>query len=75
MKTNDVEWEEPVGGGMLERERQFASAEKRRLVYVAATRARDLLVIPNGAWNDDKEKMRACWASHDANTALRVKAP
>ncbi len=74
MKTNDVEWEEPVGGGMLERERQFANAEKRRLVYVAATRARDLLVIPNGAWNDDKEKYVHAGLLASANTALRVKS-
>ena len=31
---------------LLERERQFGEHERRRLYYVAATRARDLLVLP-----------------------------
>jgi ATP-dependent helicase/nuclease subunit A len=50
MKTNDVEWEEPPNSGRIDRERRYAEAERRRLVYVAATRARDLLVIPKPAW-------------------------
>jgi ATP-dependent helicase/nuclease subunit A len=50
MKTNDVSWEEPPNSGRLERERSYADAERRRLVYVAATRARDLLVIPKPTW-------------------------
>jgi ATP-dependent helicase/nuclease subunit A len=39
-------WEEPEGGGVAARERRYLDAERRRLVYVAATRARDLLVLP-----------------------------
>lgn len=50
MKTNDVSHEEPPDGGRLERERMYADAERRRLVYVAATRARDLLIIPKPTW-------------------------
>lgn len=38
--------EHPAGGHLLERERQFGGQERRRMYYVAATRARDLLVVP-----------------------------
>ncbi len=53
MSTNDVTWEEPQGGGRLEQERSYADAERRRLVYVAATRARDVLIIPKPNWEQD----------------------
>jgi len=56
MNTNDVRWEEPVGAGMLDKEKTFANAEKQRLVYVAATRARDLLVVPRPAWDQASDK-------------------
>jgi ATP-dependent exoDNAse (exonuclease V) beta subunit len=39
-------WEEPAGAEILDRERSFLDAERERLVYVAATRARDRLVVP-----------------------------
>ncbi len=41
-----LEWEEPEDGDVAGREKRYLDAEKRRLVYVAATRARDLLVLP-----------------------------
>ena len=41
-----VSVEHPVGAHLLDRERQFAEQERRRMYYVAATRARDLLVLP-----------------------------
>jgi len=52
-------WSEPVQGqqgDFAARERRYRDAERLRLVYVAATRARDLLVLPvarsakNGQW-------------------------
>jgi ATP-dependent helicase/nuclease subunit A len=46
MAIDGLEWEEPEGAGLAEREQDFVTAERRRLVYVAATRARDLLVLP-----------------------------
>lgn len=55
MKTHDIAWEEPPGGGRIEQERQYADAERRRLIYVAATRARDLLIIPKPAWDQKPE--------------------
>jgi ATP-dependent helicase/nuclease subunit A len=39
-------WEEPAGLGIRKTERAYLDAERRRVVYVAATRARDLLVVP-----------------------------
>nr|MBA3461798.1 UvrD-helicase domain-containing protein [Deltaproteobacteria bacterium] len=53
MKTNDLAHEEPSGGDRLEQERRYANAERRRVVYVAATRARDLLIIAKPAWPQD----------------------
>ena len=38
--------EEPPGLGLRGTERRYLDAERRRVVYVAATRARDLLVVP-----------------------------
>jgi ATP-dependent helicase/nuclease subunit A len=46
MRLDGVRWEEPAGLDVAERERDFRRAERKRLVYVAATRARDILLIP-----------------------------
>jgi ATP-dependent helicase/nuclease subunit A len=39
-------WEEPEGRELAAQEGAWLAAERRRLVYVAGTRARDLLVLP-----------------------------
>ncbi len=39
-------WEEPAGLDLKERELRYRHAERRRLIYVASTRARDLLILP-----------------------------
>jgi ATP-dependent helicase/nuclease subunit A len=39
-------WEEPAGLGIRDAEQKFLDAERRRIGYVAATRARDLLIVP-----------------------------
>jgi ATP-dependent helicase/nuclease subunit A len=44
-----LKWEEPTALGLAATERQYRDAERRRVVYVAATRARDLLVLPAAA--------------------------
>jgi ATP-dependent helicase/nuclease subunit A len=46
MTLDGFEWEEPAGRALRETERRFLDAERRRVVYVAATRARDLLIVP-----------------------------
>jgi len=39
-------WGEPAGTGIHQTEQAYLDAERRRVVYVAATRARNMLVIP-----------------------------
>ncbi|HSD29166.1 MAG TPA: UvrD-helicase domain-containing protein, partial [Vicinamibacteria bacterium] len=46
MSLDGLRWEEPAGLGLRQIEQSYLEAERRRLVYVAATRARDLLVVP-----------------------------
>jgi len=46
MRLDQLEWAEPEESDFLDREQAYQDAERRRLVYVAATRARDLLVLP-----------------------------
>jgi ATP-dependent helicase/nuclease subunit A len=46
MTLDGLRWEEPAGLGLRDTEKHYLDAERRRLVYVAATRARDLLVVP-----------------------------
>lgn len=46
IKLEWLAWEQPADGGLLEREKRWLESERKRLVYVAATRARDLLVLP-----------------------------
>jgi ATP-dependent helicase/nuclease subunit A len=54
LRLDLVRWEEPAGLEIAERERDMRRAERKRLVYVAATRARDLLVIPKVGSPDDR---------------------
>ncbi|HVP66454.1 MAG TPA: UvrD-helicase domain-containing protein [Anaeromyxobacteraceae bacterium] len=46
LSLDGLRWEEPEGCGVLAREQAYHGAERLRLVYVAGTRARDLLVLP-----------------------------
>ena len=46
LEIDDLSWEEPDGSGILDRENAYLAAERLRLVYVAGTRARDLIVLP-----------------------------
>jgi len=46
LNLGPVAVEQPAGTLVLDREKQFGEQERRRLYYVAATRARDLLVLP-----------------------------
>jgi ATP-dependent exoDNAse (exonuclease V) beta subunit len=53
MRLDRLAWEEPAGLEIERRERLMREAERKRLVYVAATRARDLLVIPKVGQPDE----------------------
>jgi ATP-dependent helicase/nuclease subunit A len=46
MSLDHLDCHQPEASDVLARETAFEAAERRRLVYVAATRARDLLVLP-----------------------------
>ncbi|MDB4957618.1 MAG: UvrD/REP helicase, partial [Myxococcales bacterium] len=46
MRLDVLQWDEPPGLDIVDEERQMRAAERKRLVYVAATRAQDILVIP-----------------------------
>ncbi len=46
LTLDGLPWEEPADAGLKETERRYSDAERKRLVYVAATRARDLVVVP-----------------------------
>jgi ATP-dependent exoDNAse (exonuclease V) beta subunit len=46
LSVGAVAVEQPPGAHLLDREKQLAEQERRRMYYVAATRARDLLAVP-----------------------------
>jgi ATP-dependent helicase/nuclease subunit A len=46
LSLDGLRCEQPEGADLAGRERRYLDAERKRLVYVAATRARDLLVLP-----------------------------
>ena len=55
MSLDGLKWGEPADRGLREPEKAYLDAERRRVIYVAATRARDLLVLPRtGAPGPDK---------------------
>ncbi len=54
MRLDVLQWDEPPGLDIVDAERRMRAAERKRLVYVAATRARDVLVIPKVGSPDDR---------------------
>jgi ATP-dependent helicase/nuclease subunit A len=52
MNLKGLGWEEPPGLGLKATEKEYLLAERRRVVYVATTRARDLLVVPKAGQQD-----------------------
>jgi ATP-dependent helicase/nuclease subunit A len=46
MALDGFAWDEPPELDLRAVEKRYADAERKRLIYVAATRARDLLVVP-----------------------------
>jgi ATP-dependent helicase/nuclease subunit A len=67
MGLQGLAWEEPPGIALKQTERQYLDAERRRVGYVAATRARDLLVIPRaGTPTPGKMICADLIAGHDA---------
>lgn len=58
LRVQGLQWEEPARTDLLERAQGHANFERKRVVYVAATRARDLLVVTHapGTKFDKAEK-------------------
>jgi ATP-dependent helicase/nuclease subunit A len=54
MRLELLSWEEPAGLEIERRERRMREAERKRLVYVAAIRARDILIIPKVGGSDER---------------------
>jgi ATP-dependent helicase/nuclease subunit A len=46
MNLDGLKWEEPAGLDLRDTEQHYLDAERRRVIYVATTRARDVLVVP-----------------------------
>ncbi len=53
LAVDGVGWEEPAGLELRKTERAYLLAERRRVAYVAVTRARDLLVVPRSTKSGD----------------------
>jgi len=54
LRLDMLKWEEPAGLEIAARERKMREAERKRLIYVAATRARDVLILPKVGNADDR---------------------
>ncbi|MCW5802248.1 MAG: UvrD-helicase domain-containing protein [Deltaproteobacteria bacterium] len=52
LRLDHLRWAEPPELALSDAERALRTLERRRLVYVAATRARDLLVVPKAGAPD-----------------------
>jgi ATP-dependent helicase/nuclease subunit A len=65
-----VSVEYPAGAHLLDREKQFGEQERRRMYYVAATRARDLLVLPAPATKRKGLRSATSELAHEADGAL-----
>lgn len=46
MQLDGLDWKEPESADLKKREQAFLNAERKRVVYVATTRARELLILP-----------------------------
>ena len=67
MSLDGLTWEEPAGMDLGATEKLYLDAERRRVAYVAATRVRDILVIPKaGTGNPAKEICAALLEGVDA---------
>jgi ATP-dependent helicase/nuclease subunit A len=74
VRLDGLAWEEPEASGFLARELAWHAAERRRLVYVAATRARDLLVLPR-AGQGDGARVTEALAGDGSSPALSAQDP
>jgi ATP-dependent helicase/nuclease subunit A len=74
LELDGVKHEEPPGAGLRERERGYQDAERRRVAYVAATRARDLLVVPR-AGDAGEKHICGTLVAGESGAGVRVLEP
>jgi ATP-dependent helicase/nuclease subunit A len=67
LRIDGAEWEEPQGNELAETEKEFRLAELRRLMYVAATRARDFLLVPQAGDEPPDRRRSKLWGFLTAN--------
>lgn len=53
LAVGPLKWEEPAGSAIMKYEQEQDRAERRRLLYVAATRAREGLIVTRGGAESD----------------------
>jgi ATP-dependent exoDNAse (exonuclease V) beta subunit len=68
-------WEEPRGGALAATEERWRDAERRRVVYVAATRARDLLVVASAGRLDPERLVAHALLAGDPPPVVCTLAP
>jgi ATP-dependent helicase/nuclease subunit A len=49
LKLAEIQWNDPEDRNLVELEGDYLDQERKRVIYVAATRARDFLVLPRSA--------------------------
>jgi ATP-dependent helicase/nuclease subunit A len=49
LKLAEIQWNDPEDKNLIELEGEYLDQERKRIIYVAATRARDFLVLPRSA--------------------------
>ena len=71
-------WETPDGDGFKTAEERHEAAEERRLLYVAATRAKKLLVVSryrSDRWSEDKGNWAPLYPHLDEDAVPELEAP
>ena len=74
LSLGHLQWEEPSGLGIARHERRMRDAERKRLVYVGATRARDLLVVARHGAFDDRSIYGTLFGACD-HSSIKLVAP
>ena len=72
MRLDMLRWEEPAGLEIAAHERKMREAERKRLVYVAATRARDILIVPKVGEPDERYIFGRLLGTHRSPTVLEL---
>ena len=74
LALDGLNWEEPPGLALRDTEKRYGDAERKRVVYVAATRARDLLVVPKAGAPDARHICGRLLANTNPSLTEELKA-